>query len=109
MVRKPNELIRRPVQKGPTMLPTRALANQWAGLTTLASGSTSQVVSTTAITSDSFVFLGTRVNSVGVGHNSGGNIVVNSIVHGVSFAFARATGSAVAWDEVVMWEIKRPN
>jgi hypothetical protein len=49
--------------------------------------------------------MATMPGSVGIGHNSGGNIVVNSIVHRTSFAFARATGGGVPWGEVIAWEI----
>ena len=47
------------------------------------------------------------LGSVGLAASSGGAIVVNSIVDGVSFAFARSMGFAVPWDETIMWELMR--
>ena len=82
-------------------------ANAWAGLTTLSSGSATVTVSTTMVRSDCIVRMGSSVASVGLGANSGGAIVVNSIVDSVSFAFVRATAIANPWDEVVMWELVR--
>lgn len=80
---------------------------RYQGFTTLASGSSSVTVSTAVVRSADFIRYGTRVSSVGVATTSGGGVVVNanSIVGGVSFAFARATGTAVGWDETIMWEI----
>ncbi len=82
-------------------------ANAWAGRTTVASGTATVTVSTTMITSDCIIRQASSVASVGVGANSGGAIVVNSIVDAVSFAFVRATAVAAPWDEIVMWELVR--
>lgn len=82
-------------------------ANAWAGRTTVDSGTVSVTVSTTMITSDAIFRLGSSVSSVGLGANSGGVIVVNSIVDSVSFALVRATAIAAPWDEIVMWELVR--
>lgn len=77
----------------------------WSGQTTLASGSISRTVSTPLIQNNALVLMGTRPSSIGLAHNSGSSIVVTSIVAGVSFAFARAAGTPVPWDEVVSWEL----
>ncbi len=102
-----SELLFKPTLRGPMRTRTTGEENPWAGRTVLASGSASVTVSTALIQSDSIVRYGTQPNSVGVAANSGGAVVVNSIVDSVSFAFARATGVAVPWDEAVMWEVLR--
>lgn len=84
---------------------TNQVTNPWAGLTVIQSGSASVTVSTNAITSGSIIRYGCTVGSVGVSAASGGAIVVNSIVDGTSFAFARQYGVANAFDDTVMWEI----
>ncbi|MCR4342107.1 MAG: hypothetical protein NUW01_19700 [Gemmatimonadaceae bacterium] len=50
--RTPTETLFRPLMRGPIMTKATSAANQWAGRTTLASGSTSQVVSTSNVNSD---------------------------------------------------------
>jgi hypothetical protein len=101
------ELLFKPTLRGPMRTITTGEENPWAGRTVLASGSATITVSTAAIQSDSIVRYGTLPSSLGVAANSGGTIVVSSIVDGVSFALARATGVAVPWDETVMWELVR--
>lgn len=51
--RTPTELLFRPLMRGPIMTRAVSAANQWAGRTTISSGSASQVVSTTNVNSDS--------------------------------------------------------
>ena len=76
----------------------------WVGRTTLDSGSVAVTVSTTLVSSGKTgIFTMTQPGSVGVSANSGGHIVVNSLVDGVSFAFARSTGVAAPWDETITW------
>ncbi len=95
----------RPLLRGPMLSRTSGETNPWAGRTNVPSGSATVTVSTALVNSDSIIRFGTEVTSVGVGANSGGAVVVNSIVSGVSFAFARATAVAAPWDETVMWEL----
>jgi len=103
---RPNEKLNKAFYTGPGF--TRiGQANAWAGRTTLNSGSATVTVSTTMVSSDDIIRYGSSVSSVGVGANSGGAIVVNSIISATSFAFARATGTAVPWDEIIMWELVR--
>lgn len=96
-----------PRQLGQRSIPLShaAVSGMFAGLTTINSGSSSVTVSTAVVTSGSLIMYGTNPSSIGP--NSGGGIAVSSVVDGVSFAFARPTGNAVAWDETVMWEIVR--
>ena len=102
------ETLYKPTLRGPLRTRTAPTeTNPWAGRTTLASGSATVTVSTAIVQSDSIIQFATEVGTVGVGANSGANVVVNSIVDAISFAFARATGIAVDWDETVMWQLLR--
>src|SRR5262245_17099997 len=100
------ELMFKQTLRGPVRTKTGG-ANPWAGRTTLNSGSVSVTVSTCIIQSNSILHMATFPASRGVAANSGGYIGVASVVDGRSFAFARATGVAVPWDEVISWEIVR--
>jgi hypothetical protein len=82
-----------------------ASVNAWAGRTVLASGSVAVTVSTALVTSLSLILMSTTPASLGIAHNSGGNICVGSRNPGVAFTFARATGVAVPWDETITWEL----
>ena len=101
------ELLFKPTLRGPMRTRTSGEANPWAGRTALNSGSAAVTVSTALVQSDSIIRYGTLPSSLGVAANSGGAIVVNGIVDGVSFDLARATGVAVPWDETIMWELVR--
>ena len=102
-----SELLYKGTLKGPLRTQTTGADAPWAGLTTLDSGSATVTVSTASVQSDSIVQFSTKVGTVGVGANSGANVVVASVVDAVSFAFARATGVAVPWDETMMWTLTR--
>lgn len=92
---------------GPTLtLSGAGQSAAFAGRTVIQSGSVFVTVSTSLVKSDSIILPGIEVGSVGVAVNSGaslGKVVVNSIVDGTSFAFARPSGVAVDWDDTVMW------
>src|SRR5689334_7596484 len=101
-----SELLFKPVEKGPRRINIgSAVRNPFAGRTTLGSGVAAVTVSTTMIKSGSMMSMATFPASVVVAANSGGRIVVNSVVHEKSFCFSRATGVGVPWDEVISWEI----
>lgn len=104
---KVNETLFNPKQMGQRSIPLShsGISAPHAGLTVLNSGAASVTVSTAIVASGNLIMYGTNPSSIGP--NSGGGIAVNSIVDGVSFAFARPTGNAVAWDETIMWEIVR--
>lgn len=104
---RPLEVQRRPFQTGPVMARVSPGPRQFIGRTTLNSGSAFQTVSTAVVNSDSIFRLATQPSSIGPAGASGGCVVVNSIVSGVSFALARAYGTAAPWNEVVHWEIVR--
>ena len=104
---KPLEVARRPFQTGPSFLKQQVgTRRQFAGRTTLNSGSASVTVSTAVVNSDSIIMYGIQASSVGA-QNSAFNIVVNSIVSGVSFAFARILGAGGPDNSTIMWEIKK--
>ena len=87
--------------------PNAGGATEFGGRTDLGSGQASVTLSTTMVHSDSLIMFGTECSSVGIVVGSHGYVCVNSIVDGVSFAFARSTNVGVPFDETVMWEIKR--
>lgn len=101
---KPNEVLEKAFFQGGPFTRTQS-ADGWADRTTLTSGSASVTVSTALVNSDSIFWMATVPTSVGV--NSGGGIVVSSIVSGKSFAFARAEGQGVGWNEVITWTLIR--
>jgi hypothetical protein len=103
----PKEKLAGAKRVGPDYVRTTGLPGLpvFAGRTTLNSGSVSVTVSTAAVRSNSIFRLATVVSTVGLGHNSGGNIVVNSVVHNTSFALARAVGVACPFPEIATWEI----
>lgn len=94
--------------QGPPITKTTTPGN-WAGRTTLSSGSTVVTISTAVINSDSLVLaavvnvasIGTVVTSYAAG------VVVNSIVSGVSFAVAAAPAIAYPADRTIAWMIWR--
>lgn len=85
---------------------TSGMAGQFAGRTTLNSGTATATVSTTNIKSDSLVFHGFQVATL-CGSGVGYTIGVSSIVHGVSFAVGYIDGQGRAPGGTVMWEIRR--
>ena len=65
----PLEMLWRGLRKGPFLTKANSASGQWAGSTTLASGSATQVVSTTTVKSDSQIYLG-RVGNANVGQTA---------------------------------------
>jgi hypothetical protein len=101
------EQLFRPAFKGPLTLPTSGnpAGGQFAGRTIIASGGTSVAVLTTAVHSDSIIRYGVQVGSMSTVASAVGHIVVNSIVDGTSFMFARHNAYPSKWDDTIMWEI----
>lgn len=96
------ETLRRPHMRGTPVVRTSSGANQIAGITTLASGSASVTVSTTAVKSDSLVLFGI----VGNTNQSSGvakPVEVRSLTDSNWFAFAYADGTTVARDVTIRW------
>lgn len=104
---KPLEMLFGPLLRGQPGTRTSEETNAWAGRTSLGSGSSSVTVSTTLVKSDSLIFLTEAPGSVTTVAGSHGHVVVNSIVHGISFALARSTATATPWSATVGWMIWR--
>lgn len=79
----------------------------FVGRTTLSSGSATVTVSTALVQSDSILWATENPGSVDVAAASGGAVVVNSIVDGVSFALARQYGVSAPWDSTIYWTLFR--
>tara|TARA_Y100000310_G_scaffold331599_1_gene405439 strand:- start:976 stop:1305 length:330 start_codon:yes stop_codon:yes gene_type:complete len=102
------EQLCKPLLRGPIHTRTSQETNPWSGRTTVASGDTAQVVSTSVVNSDSIILFGlesnTRVNS-----GQGGNLEVSSIVSQTSFQFAYEDGvNTRPGDVIAMWTILKP-
>ncbi len=95
----PNEVLRNPLHTGPGA--TRV--GDFAGRTTIDSGSTTVTVSTATVKSDSIITFATEVGTFGV--SSGAVLAIAPPTEGVSFVIGRHSGIAVAWDETVMWRL----
>lgn len=108
----PAETFFRPLIKGSPVY-TAAMdivlggTNPFANRTVVGSGVVSVTVSTNVVNSDSLILTGSVITSGGI-ISSAGQIVVNSIVPGVSFAFTRDSGVAAPWTSTVMWMIVGP-
>ena len=101
--RTPTEALFRPLMKGPIMTRATSAANQWAGRTTIASGSATQVVSTSQANSDSIISLGIEV-AVPAAYTTLGRTAIAS---GVSFGTASTT--AIWSGDVVGLTWESPN
>lgn len=103
----PLETSFRPLFKGKLTLPTSGnpAGGQFAGRTTIGSGQTHVVVTTSAVKSDSIIRYGVQIGSMSLVSSGVGHIAVNSIVDSTTFAFARHNAYPQKWDDVVMWEI----
>lgn len=88
----------------PLLVEIRSAANQFAGFTTLASGSATQVVSTSAISSGDLVFTGFMGPS-DTASGTGRMIEVKSIDSGNAFHFGTADGLTIPRDTHIMWMI----
>jgi|SRR3972149_3933087 len=93
-----------PVFRGPAMTIANSSAKQWAGRTAIASGATSQVVSTTAIKSNSILSFGVQATTV-TASGIGKFIEVVSLSSGNWFTFGTSDGAALPQSVVVMWQI----
>lgn len=100
---KPLELLFAPFFKGPSFIRTNSHGAQFAGRTTLASGSASQVVSTSNVASDSLIALTPQVALV-EGYTFLGRTAINS---GLSIGTASTT--AIYSGDVVQATFESPN
>lgn len=104
----PLELLFAPFMKGPSFIRTNSHGSQFAGRTTLNSGSATVVVSTNNVTSDSLIFFSMEGNA----NLSSGTAIrpteVKTISDGNYFTIGTQDGIGIARDTVLMWEIKKP-
>ncbi len=99
---RPLELLWRAFFRGPPFTLAASHQYQFAGRTTLSSGSATVVVSTSVVKSDSIILRTPESNtrqSSGVAQP----IEVMSIADGSHFTFGTADGQALARDTTIMW------
>lgn len=101
MGRPTAEQIYRGMMRGPLTTLAASAGNQWAGLTTLSSGSATQVVSTTAVVSGDLV-LAFPFGATDTASGTGRTIEVKSFDAGCFF-FGTADGIAIPRDTTIMW------
>ena len=85
---------------------TSGMAGQFAGRTTLLSGTAYATVSTTNIKSDSLVFMSFQVSTTAV-DSIAPLLAVSSLRHGISFALGYVDGTGRGPGGTIMWEIRR--
>lgn len=102
----PIERHERMLKASPDMLPTTAGAGQFAGLTTLDSGTAFATISTAVVTSGCLINAAFSIQTT-CGSGIGYQTAVSSIVDGVSFAYGYMDGQGRAPGGTVMWEIRK--
>ena len=103
----PLELHYVPWYRGPSFIDINSAATQFAGRTTLNSGSTTVVVSTTNVRSDSLVFL-SMLGNANVASGQNRVTEVKTISDSGYFTIGTQDGVAIARNTVIMWEVKLP-
>ena len=96
----PIETLFRPHLRGPLMTQAQSKSNQFAGLTTISSGSATQVVSTNAVNSDSILSLNVRA-ALPSGYNTQGIVTVAS---GISTAAASTSAVYSGQSILLTWQ-----
>lgn len=99
----PIELLRRGFLRGPLVTKANSDASQWAGRTTLGSGSASQVVSTFAVNSDSLLSFTAEV-ALPAAYTTQGRINIAS-----GIATGTASTTAVFSGDVISAVLESPN
>ncbi len=96
------------ILRAPLRTVIAAGAQQFAGLTLIASGSATVTVSTAVVQSGQLIWCAAQLGAdPGTIQNSGGGIACMSIVDNVSFELVRPAGTALNHDETIMWEIRK--
>lgn len=105
MPANPLEVLRRAFLTGPMLTRASSGPNQFAGRTTLNSGSATVTVSSTVVKSDSIIMLAVEANTR---QDSGvaAPIEVMSVFEGGHFTLGTAGTETLARDTTIMWEIK---
>lgn len=102
MARRTAEQIYRGMMRGPLTTKASSSSNQWAGRTTIESGSATITVSTTIVDSDSLILLGRQFNTNVLSGQSRA-LEVKSISPGNFFTLGTSDGVAIARDTAIMW------
>lgn len=100
------EQLWRAILRGPLTVRAASASNQFAGRTTLASGSATVTISTTVVQSDSIILL-TAEAATNQASGFAKPPEVKSISPGNFFTVGWADGNAVARNTTIMWTIIR--
>lgn len=103
----PIEALFRATIRGPLSFLTAAGPKQFAGLTTLASGTAFATVSTALVTSGMLINHSLSVQTTVASGSGGPATCVSSIVDGVSFALGYTDGIGRGPGGTFMWELRR--
>jgi len=106
-VRPPLETLFGGLLRGPLAVLTASGANQFAGRTSIASGTAFVTVSTRMVNSDSIILHGLDVTTTVASGAGGSATCVSSKVSGVSFALGYTDGVARGPGGTFMWELRR--
>lgn len=98
------EQIFRGLLRGPGHTKAQSATNQWAGRTTLASGSATVTVSTTVVGSDSIINLGIEGNA-NVASGTNRVVEVKTLSPGNFLTVGTQDGQAIPRDTTVHWMI----
>ena len=101
----PLELLFRPFLMGALRTRATSASNQWAGRTTLASGSATVVISTTRVASDSIV-LYAALGNANVASGTNRVTEVKTISDGGYFTIGTQDGQAIPRDTTIIWEMR---
>lgn len=102
----PLERQQRAQDVGPGITNITSGPNQFAGRTTLSSGSATVTVSTFQVGSDSLIFLNAQ-HFTAQNSGFGSGLCVRTIAPGVSFTMGWSDGLGKGFDATLMWEMRR--
>lgn len=104
MPRQSQERLFHPHLRGPMLTNANSDDFQWAGRTTLGSGSSTVTVSTAVVNSDSIVLLGSQA-ATNQASGVSTPIEVKSINPGNHFILGTSDGDSLSRDTTVMWMV----
>ena len=99
------EQLYRGLLRGPLRTQAQSKSNQWAGRSTISSGSETVVVSTTSVDSNSVILIGFQSMAGDVVGSLGNAVCVRSISPGNFFTLGTTDSQAATRDLAVMWLI----
>ena len=91
-----------PVFRGRPLTKANSAPGQWAGRTTLTSGTATITVSTTQVKSNSLIFLGAQAPAA-VNSATGKPIEVKTMIDSSYFVLGTADGVGMGRDTVISW------